>query len=89
MVSQRRQSQLGFARQIARAESLSELNLLRQVYRLELGRQSPEREVLDLLAKAIEGHLQVRHLASNPDTPKKAEPHGTQPPTALATEETT
>jgi hypothetical protein len=72
MVSQRRQSQLGFARQIAKAETLAELNLLRQVYRLELGRQSPEREVLDLLAKAIEGHLQVRHLASNPDT-KKAE----------------
>ncbi len=68
MVGARRVSQLSFARQIVRVDSLSELNLLRQVYRLELGRQSPEREVLDLLAKSIEGHLQVRLMATETDT---------------------
>lgn len=66
MVGMRRKSQLQFARQIARAATLAELNLLREVYRAELGRQSPEREVLDLLAKAVEGHLHVRALAEPP-----------------------
>lgn len=75
--SQRRRTQLSFARSVAKAETLSELNLLRQVYRLELGRQSPEREVLDLLAKSVEGHLQVRALAEGSDTP----PAGAAAPT--------
>ena len=72
MVGARRQSQLSFARQIVRVDSLSELNLLRQIYRAELGRQSPEREVLDLLAKATEGHLHVREMvAESPSTPQE------------------
>lgn len=81
MLARRRVSQLSFARQIVRVDSLSELALLRQIYRAELGRQSPEREVLDLLAKSIEGHLHVRLMGSTTDTPK-GYPHD-EPPTAL------
>jgi hypothetical protein len=86
MASARRVSQLSFARQIARVDSLSELNLLRQIYRLELGRQSPEREVLDLLAKAIEGHLHVRLMGAETDTKG---PTNDEPTAALVGKKTT
>jgi hypothetical protein len=80
---QRHRTQLSFARQIVKSETLSELNLIRQLYRAELGRQSPEREVLDLLSKATEGHLHVRELAtagdSAPPAPPKLAPSLTQP----------
>lgn len=72
---QRRRTQLSFARQIVRAESMQALNLLRQIYRLELGRQSPDREVLDLLAQTVEGHLRVKEMAEPPT------PAGTPAPT--------
>lgn len=52
------------------------LNLLRNIYRPELGRQSPEREVLDLLAQAIEGHLRTRELAEAPPPAPPPPPHG-------------
>jgi hypothetical protein len=86
MVGARRVSQLSFARQIVRVDSLGELNLLRQIYRAELGRQSPEREVLDLLAKSIEGHLHVRLMGAETDTKG---PKNDEPTTTLVVKKTT